>query len=191
VAVDVRVLAATNVNLRQAVRDRSFREDLFYRLNVVPLHVPPLRERRDDIPRLVEHFVRRFARECRRDVRGVSAGALNALARYTWPGNVRELENVIHRAVVLAAGPVVHLEDVPLDVAMPETVSLLSRDTLPLREACDEFERQYVVRTLERTQWNVSRAARQLGVHRNTVLTKLALWGVQRPGASEGRALSP
>jgi DNA-binding NtrC family response regulator len=190
VPIDVRVVAATNVNLRQAVRDRAFREDLYYRLNVVPIQVPPLRQRREDIPRLVEHFVRKFARESRREVRGVSAGALDALTRYDWPGNVRELENVIHRAVVLATGPVVHLQDVPLDVAMPETVSLLARDTLPLREACDEFERQYVVRTLERTHWNVSRTARQLGVHRNTVLAKLATWGVQRPGAAEGRSMS-
>jgi DNA-binding NtrC family response regulator len=188
--IDVRVVAATNVNLRQAVRDRAFRDDLYYRLNVVPIQVPPLRQRREDIPRLVEHFVRKFAREARREVRGVSAGALDALTRYDWPGNVRELENVIHRAVVLAAGPVVHLQDVPLDVAMPETVSLLARDTLPLREACDEFERQYVLRTLERTHWNVSRTARQLGVHRNTVLAKLATWGVQRPGAAEGRSMS-
>jgi DNA-binding NtrC family response regulator len=191
VPVDVRVLAATNVNLRQAVRDRAFREDLYYRLNVVPIHLPPLRQRREDVPRLVEHFVRKFARESRRDVRGVSAGALDALTRYDWPGNVRELENVVHRAVVLAAGPVVHLQDVPLDVAMPETVSLLARDVLPLREACDEFERQYVLRTLERSQWNVSRTARQLGVHRNTVLAKLATWGVHRPGAPEGRRLLP
>ena len=188
--VDVRVLAATNVNLRQAVRDRAFREDLYYRLNVVPVHVPPLRERREDVPRLVEHFVRKFARESRRDVRGVSVGALDALRRYDWPGNVRELENVIHRAVVLTTGPVVHLQDVPLDVAMPETVSLRARDALPLREALDEFERQYVLRTLEGTQWNVSRTARQLGVHRNTVLAKLATWGVQRPGTPEDRTAS-
>jgi DNA-binding NtrC family response regulator len=190
VPVDVRVLAATNLNLRQAVRERLFREDLYYRLNVVPVHVPPLRERRDDIPRLVEHFVRKFARESRRDVRGVSAGALDALMRYDWPGNVRELENVIHRAVVLARESVVHLHDVPLDVSMPETASLLTQDALPLREASEQFERQYVLRSLERTQWNVSRAARLLGVHRNTVLAKLAAWGVQRPGAPEGRSLS-
>jgi DNA-binding NtrC family response regulator len=191
VPIDVRVVAATNVNLRQAVRDRAFRDDLYYRLSVVPIHLPSLRQRREDIPRLVEHFVRKFARESRRDVRGVSAGALDALVRYDWPGNVRELENVIHRAVVLATRPVVHLEDVPLDVSMPETVSLMSRDTLPLREACDEFERQYVLRTLERTRWNVSRAARHLGVHRNTVLAKLALWGVRRPGEPEGHRASP
>jgi DNA-binding NtrC family response regulator len=187
VPIDVRVLAATNVNLRQAVRERSFREDLYYRLNVVPIHVPALRERREDIPFLVEHFVRKIARECHRQVDGVSAGALEVLTRYDWPGNVRELENVIHRAVVLAGGPVVMLQDVPLDVAMPETGARLTEDTgLPLRDACDQFERQYVLRVLERVQWNVSRAARLLGVHRNTVLTKLSLWGIHRPQLGGG-----
>jgi DNA-binding NtrC family response regulator len=188
VPVDVRVLAATNVNLRQAVRDRTFREDLFYRLNVVPIHVPPLRERRDDIPWLVRHFVRKIARESHRDVRDVSAGALDALVRYAWPGNVRELENVIHRAVVLARGPVIQLQDVPLDVAIPETARVPEEaGATSLREACDQFERQYVLRVLERVHWNVSRAARLLGVHRNTILAKLGGWGIRRPG-SDGDA---
>jgi DNA-binding NtrC family response regulator len=191
VPVDVRVLAATNVNLRQAVRERTFREDLFYRLNVVPVHVPALRERREDIALLVEHFVRKIARECRREMRGVSAGALDVLIRYDWPGNVRELENVIHRAVVLARQPVLQLQDIPLDVALPETGARLTEDTgLLLREACEQFERQYVLRVLERVGWNVSRAARLLGVHRNTVLAKLTAWGMKRPGHPEGRSMS-
>jgi two-component system response regulator AtoC len=191
IPVDVRMLAATNVNLRQAVRERTFREDLFYRLNVVPVQVPALRERREDIPLLVEHFVRKIARECRREMRGVSAGALDVLMRYDWPGNVRELENVIHRAVVLARQPVLHLQDIPLDVALPETGARLTEDTgLLLREACEQFERQYVLRVLERVGWNVSRGARLLGVHRNTVLAKLTAWGIQRPGNAEGRSVS-
>jgi DNA-binding NtrC family response regulator len=191
VPVDVRILAATNVNLRSAVRARAFREDLYYRLNVVPIHVPPLRERREDIPALVEHFVRKIARECNRDVRGVSVGALEVLTRYDWPGNVRELENVLHRAVVLTRSPVIQLQDVPLDVAMPETGSRLGEDTgPPLREAMEQFERQYILRVLEGTGWNVSRAARRLGVHRNTVLTKLSGWGIQRPTTGDGRSLS-
>jgi len=186
--VDVRVLAATNVNLRQAVRERTFREDLYYRLNVVPVVVPPLRDRRDDVPLLVEHFIAKFGRECHRDVRGISAGALDTLMGYDWPGNVRELENVIHRAVVLARGPVLQMQDVPLDVAMPETGSRLAEDTgLPLAAARDQFERQYLLRVLDQVGWNVSRAARTLGVHRNTVLAKLSAWGVHRPG-SDGRA---
>ena len=191
IPVDVRVLAATNVNLRQAVRERAFREDLFYRLNVVPIHLPPLRERRDDIAHLVQHFVRKFARECNRDIRAVSAGALETLIRYDWPGNVRELENVIHRAVVLARTPVLHLQDIPLDVAMPETGARLGEDTgLPLRDACEQFERQYVLRVLESMNWNVSRAARKLAVHRNTVLAKLAAWNIHRPAAPDGRSMS-
>jgi DNA-binding NtrC family response regulator len=191
IPVDVRVLAATNVNLRAAVRERTFREDLFYRLNVVPLYLPPLRERREDIAHLVEYFVRKFARECHRDIRAVSAGALETLMRYDWPGNVRELENAIHRAVVLARTPVLHLQDIPLDVAMPETGSRLGEDTgLPLKDACEQFERQYVLRVLESMNWNVSRAARKLGVHRNTVLAKLAAWNIHRPAAPEGRSLS-
>jgi DNA-binding NtrC family response regulator len=191
IPVDVRVLAATNVNLRAAVRDRTFRDDLYYRLNVVPLTLPPLRERREDIPELVDHLITKLARQCNRDVRGVSAGALDALVHYDWPGNVRELENVIHRAVVLTRGHIINLQDVPLDVAMPETGSRMDEDTgLQLREACDRFERQYVLRVLEKVQWNISRAARMLGVHRNTIIAKLAAWGLQRPGIGESKGLS-
>ena len=190
IPVDVRIVAATNVNLKEAVRARAFREDLYYRLNVVPIHVPPLRERREDIGPLAQYFVRKIARECGRDVRGVSAGALEVLTRYDWPGNVRELENVLHRAVVLTRSQVIHLQDVPLDVAMPGTGSRVGEDTgPPLRDALEQFERQYILRVLEGVGWNVSHAARRLGVHRNTVLTKLSAWRIQRPGSSEGRSL--
>ena len=189
IPVDVRIVAATNVNLKDAVRARAFREDLYYRLNVVPIHVRPLRERREDIGPLAQYFVRKIARECGRDVRGVSAGALEVLTRYDWPGNVRELENVLHRAVVLTRSQVIHLQDVPLDVAMPETGSRVGEDTgPPLRDALEQFERQYILRVLEGVGWNVSHAARRLGVHRNTVLTKLSAWRIQRPG-TEGRSL--
>ena len=189
VRVDVRVVAATNVNLRQAVRERRFREDLYYRLNVVPIAVPPLRERRDDIPLLVDHFLAKYAREFNRDVRGVSAGALEVLARYDWPGNVREMENIIQRSVVLAGGPVLQLQDLPLDLALPETGARLGEDTgLPLREAREQFERQYVLRVLERVGWNQSRAARVLGLHRNTLLSKLGAWGIRRPLGGDERA---
>ncbi len=191
IPIDVRVLAATNVDLKTAVREREFRGDLYYRLNVVPIHVPPLRERREDIPKLVEHFVRRAARECGREVRGVSAGALEVLTRYQWPGNVRELENVIHRAVVLARHPVIQLQDVPLDLALPEGGGVMAEDAgPPLRDAMGQFERQYVLRALERAGWNVSRAARDLGVHRNTILAKLSLWGMKRPASGDGRSVS-
>ncbi len=186
VPVDVRVIAATNVNLRQAVRDHAFREDLYYRLHVVPITVPPLRDRRDDIPLLADHFLRKYRREFNRDVRSISVGALEVLRRYDWPGNVREMENIIQRSVVLASGPVLQLQDLPLDLAMPETGPLLDEGSgLPLREAREQFERQYVLRVLERVGWNQSRAARLLGLHRNTLLAKLAAWGIRRPGTDE------
>jgi DNA-binding NtrC family response regulator len=188
IPVDVRVLAATNADLQLAVKNGTFREDLYYRLNVVNIHLPPLRDRRDDIPVLVDHFVQKIARECGRDVHGVSAEARDLLARYDWPGNIRELENVIHRAVVLATGRVLQLHDFPLEVAMPQARSRVTEDTgLPLKDACEQFERQYVLRVLDQLQWNVSGAARALGVHRNTIVQKLSAWGVHRPGADADR----
>jgi two-component system response regulator AtoC len=180
--VDVRVIAATNVDLRQAVRARTFREDLFYRLNVVGITVPPLRERKDDIPLLVDHFVKKYTREFKKEVRGVSQGALPALEAYDWPGNVRELENVIERSVALATRPVILLEDIPLDLAMHDAAqprSIGEPALLPLKEARERFEQAYVLRALEREDWNQSRAARSLGVHRNTLIARLAAWGIR------------
>jgi two-component system response regulator AtoC len=190
VPVDVRIIAATNVDLRQAVRARAFREDLFYRLNVVPIGVPPLRERKDDIPLLVGHFIQKYAREFKKDVRSVSAGALPALEAYDWPGNVRELENIIERSVALATRPVIRLEDLPLDLAMHEAAA--SRGTgdaaqPTLKEARERFEQAYVVRALEHEDWNQSRAARALGIHRNTLIARLAAWRIRRPERSPGR----
>jgi two-component system response regulator AtoC len=190
--VDVRIIAATNVNLRQAVRERAFREDLYYRLNVVPIAVSPLRERRDDIPRLVEHFVLKYSREFGKAVRGVSPGALPILLEYDWPGNVRELENIIERSVALATGPVIHLRDLPLDLALPDAGGRSEESALSLREARDRFERQFILRVLEGMEWNQSRAARVLGLHRNTLTGKLAAWGLRRgeAGALPGQARS-
>jgi two-component system, NtrC family, response regulator AtoC len=182
--VDVRVIAATNIDLKQAVRARTFREDLFYRLNVVPLSVPPLRDRKEDIALLVEHFVKKYSREFKKDVRGVSQGALPALEAYDWPGNVRELENVIERSVALATRPVILLEDLPLDLAMHEpgqTRSVGEPSALSLKEARERFEQAYVLRALEREDWNQSRTARVLGVHRNTLIARLAAWGIRPP----------
>jgi DNA-binding NtrC family response regulator len=190
VKLDVRIVAATNVNLRQAVAQQTFREDLFYRLHVVAVTVPPLRDRRDDIPLLVGHFIRRYSRDFKKAIEGVSPEALAALQAYPWPGNVRELQNVVERAVVLAEGAVLGLNDLPLDVVFerrrgPEP----SGDLLPLNEATEEFERQIVLRVLERVHGNQSEAARVLGIHRNSLKFKLARWNVapsvprESPGA--------
>jgi DNA-binding NtrC family response regulator len=189
IPLDVRVIAASNVDLRHAVRGRAFREDLFYRLAVVPLAVPPLRERKEDIGLLVDHFIRKYAREFRKDVRGISRGALPVLTAYDWPGNVRELENVVERSVALATRPVLRLEDLPLDLALHEPgPGGEEAEPLALAEARDRFERAYVLRTLERENWNQSRAARSLGIHRNTLQARLAAWGIRR---EDGQPVEP
>jgi two-component system, NtrC family, response regulator AtoC len=182
IPVDVRVIAATNEDLRQLVRTRAFREDLFYRINVAALAIPPLRERKEDIPILVEHFIRKYAREFKKDVRGISRGALPSLGAYDWPGNVRELENVIERSVALATRPVIRLDDLPLDLAIHDEPARSPGGAAPLslKEARDRFEQVYILRALERENWNQSRAARSLGVHRNTRLARLAGWGIRR-----------
>ena len=186
IKIDVRVIAATNVDLKQAVAQGRFREDLYYRLNVVPIAVPPLRERREDIPALVDHFIRRYSHEFAKPIQGLSPEALAALREYLWPGNVRELQNVIERSVVLVDGPVIGLNDLPLDVLLPDHRSKVREaETLPLNEASDQFERQIVMRVLERVGWNQSEAARVLGVHRNSLKLKLARWKVRLPGRQD------
>jgi DNA-binding NtrC family response regulator len=190
IPVDVRVIAATNADLRQAVRERTFREDLYYRLHVVPLTIPPLRDRKDDIASLVDHFVRKYAREFKKPVRSISPGALPVLQAYDWPGNVRELENIVERGVALAKGVVIRLDDLPLDLVMGELGSPGAgpeADTLPLREARERFERAYVLRVLDRENGNQTRAAEALGVHRNTLVARLASWRTREPESAAPR----
>jgi two-component system, NtrC family, response regulator AtoC len=183
IKIDVRVIAATNTNLKDAVSRGTFREDLYYRLNVVPIVVPPLRERAQDVPLLAEHFLRRDTRDFNKRIEGLSPEAVAALQAYRWPGNVRELENVIERCVVLADGPVIQLNDLPLDVLLPQQATRVrAAEALPLNEATDQFERQIVLRVLERVGWNLTEAGRILAIHRNSLRVKLARWGVRAPG---------
>jgi two-component system response regulator AtoC len=183
IKIDVRVIAATNTDLKDAVSRGTFREDLYYRLNVVPIVVPPLRERAQDVPLLAEHFLRRDTRDFNKRIEGLSPEAIAALQAYRWPGNVRELENVIERCVVLADGPVIQLNDLPLDVLLPQQATRVrAAEALPLNEATDQFERQIVLRVLERVGWNLTEAGRILAIHRNSLRMKLARWGVRGPG---------
>jgi len=182
IPVDVRIIAATNGDLKRAIAGGAFREDLYYRLNVVPIAVPPLRSRRHDVPLLVDHFVRKYNQRFGKRVSGLAPEALAALEDYRWPGNVRELQNVIERAVALGEGPMVQLEDLPMDVVMGER-HLREGDApaLPLAEALDQVERQIVSRVLERVRWSQNEAAEILGLHRNTLLRKIAKWGLTPP----------
>jgi DNA-binding NtrC family response regulator len=184
IKVDVRIVAATNVDLKRLVASGAFREDLYYRLNVVPIAVPPLRDRLEDVPLLVDHFIRYYAHAFNKRIPGLSPEALAALCAYHWPGNVRELQNVIERAIVLGGDdPDIGMEDLPLDLTVgPRRGPGRSEETLPLNEASDAFERQIVMRVLASVNGNQSEAARILGIHRNSLKLKLARWKRKGPG---------
>ena len=182
VEVDVRVVAATNKSLQDEIRAGRFRDDLFYRLNVVPIFVPPLRDRREDIERLIEHFRDRYASEYGHRVKTVDAEALAMLRAYEWPGNVRELRNVVERVVIMAPGPVVTARDLAfLDTtaARPPSPSVPVRPGLRLLEARDRFERDYILRVLADQQGNITRAADALGLERSNLYRKMRAFGIR------------
>ncbi len=177
IKVDVRIVAATNVDLKRLVATGAFREDLYYRLNVVPIAVPPLRDRLEDLPLLVDHFIRRYTHEFNKRIQGLSPEALAVLSAYQWPGNVRELQNIIERSIVLVDSPVIGVGDLPLDLTVaPHRGRGRREEMLPLNEASDAFERQIVMRALASVDGNQSEAARILGIHRNSLKLKLARW---------------
>ena len=178
IKIDVRIIAATNADVPAAVAAGAFREDLYYRLNVVHLPVPPLRERIDDIELLVAHFIRRYNHEFGKRIQGLTPEAINALRAYRWPGNVRELQNVVERSVVLVDGPLIGMDDLPLELSLG-AAGTTETDMLSLNEASDRFERQIVLRTLDRVDGNVSEAARVLGLHRNSLKAKLDRWKIR------------
>ena len=168
IRVDVRVIAATNRDLPSAVKEGRFREDLFYRLNVIPIVLPPLRDRREDIPVLAKYFLRRFAAETKKNVTDIVPDAEAGLVAYEWPGNVRELANVIERAVVLGEGPNITLEDLPPRIASSELGS--PTDGLSYRHAVDVARADVIRRALASTQGNRTAAARVLGLHKTHLL---------------------
>ncbi|MBI5599816.1 MAG: sigma-54-dependent Fis family transcriptional regulator [Deltaproteobacteria bacterium] len=178
--VDIRVVAATNVNLEEAVKKGRFREDLYYRLRVVPVELPPLRERKDDIPVLAEYFLERHCKKCKKNVRGITHPALAALTEYPWPGNVRELENLIERLVVLAkGGGEITYEDIPVEIVCSDGENLRSAYEIEdFRRACRVFERHFIIGILNKTNWNRAAAAGIMKIHRNTLLNKMKELGL-------------
>ena len=181
-SVDVRVLAATNRDLQKEIEESRFREDLFYRLNVVSLHVPPLRERREDIPLLAQHFLVSFAEKNRKRIKGFTPLAMDLMVRHPWPGNVRELMNAVERGVVLSRGDYVTEEDLPMalregaeeEETGDEEILVLGATDVPL----DEVEKATIIRTLEAAGNNKSEAARRLGITRRTLHKKLKKYGM-------------
>ena len=181
VKVDVRVLAATNKDLTAEIRAGRFREDLYFRLNVIPIFVPPLRDREEDIPRLIAHFMQELSREHGRRPRLIEPEAMDVLRRYSWPGNVRELRNVVERLLIMVPGEVVevrHLTFLQGGQASEAPADVATGPTMPLHEARERFERDYIVRTLAAQQGNISRTAEVLGVERSNLYRKMKAFGI-------------
>jgi len=178
VRVDVRVLAATNKDLTAEIRAGRFREDLYFRLNVIPIFVPPLRDRAEDVPRLADHFMQELAREYGRRRKVFDPAAVAALQRYRWPGNVREMRNVLERLMIMVPGDTIAASDLSfLDgtVTFDEPGAGI---TMPLHEARDRFERDYILRALAAQQGNISRTAEALGVERSNLYRKMRGFGI-------------
>jgi two-component system nitrogen regulation response regulator NtrX len=179
IRVDVRVIAATNKQLEHQIKLAHFREDLFFRLNVIPILVPPLRERGDDIVRLAEHFVTEFAREYGRRRKVLSPEAIALLRAYTWPGNVRELRNVIERLMIMVPGDLIRVEDLPFTVPVAEPgAGARPTDVRPLFDARDAWERAYILGALAAFDGNISRTADALGLERSNLYKKMRALGV-------------
>ncbi len=173
IKTEFRLIAATNVDLEKAVKEGRFREDLYYRVNVIPIKVPPLRDRPDDIPGLVEFFLERFSAKFRKRVHGVTEPTMKILSSYWWPGNIRELQNLIERLVAVTDKEWITEEDVPIEYYMVQPDADEARSASLLTEACDTFERNFILKALERTGWNVTGTARYLGIPLSTMKHKM------------------
>jgi DNA-binding NtrC family response regulator len=181
--VDVRIIAATHRNLEESIRQGLFREDLFYRLNVITIDIPPLRDRREDIPPLLEHFAARFSKENKRHNPSFSREAWEMLLRYGYPGNVRELENIVHRAVVLARGDVLTTDDLPpvMKNLPPERAAQAGREITDLPGQVERLEKELVLEALRMQEGNQSRAADQLGISERNLRYWLKKWESSEP----------
>jgi DNA-binding NtrC family response regulator len=176
---DVRVISATNRDLEQRVKEGAFREDLFYRLNVVLMSLPPLRERKEDIPILINHFLKRYAEENGKEIAGLSSEAQDVLLKYDYPGNVRELENIIERAVVIAREDVISVEDLPFSESMEETAAGRKTEESLLRGSIEELEKKLIVEAMEKASEHQSRAAELLGISERMLRYKLKKYGLK------------
>ncbi len=178
IKIDIRLIAATHQDLEELVKQKKFREDLFYRLNVIPIKVPSLRERKSDIPLLVNHFIHQFKRSKKKDVNGITEEALSKLMEYDWPGNVRELENTIERMVILTNNKILSIEDLPEKVIsrIPKEffgeIEVLEKG-ISLEDAVNEFEKRLIIQALNKTGWIKNKAAQLLNVNRTTLIEKM------------------
>jgi two-component system nitrogen regulation response regulator NtrX len=179
--VDVRVIAASNRDVVSLIAQGAFREDLFYRLNVIPIEVPPLRARKEDVPALVEHFVRIFCADNGKRLKTVTPAALTYFMTYDWPGNVRELRNMVERLVIMVPADSIGVEHLPPPLRAKTEVAALPGDGKPLKEARDGFERAYILAELRAQDWNMTRTAERLGIERSHLYRKIRAYGIAPP----------
>jgi DNA-binding NtrC family response regulator len=190
IKVDIRVVAATNQELEALVKQGNFREDLYYRLNVIPIRVPPLRERMSDIPLLVKHFLQEFSKKKKKPAKRFSPQAMDLLVRYAWPGNVRELENLVERLVILTEGDEVKVDDLPQRFREERSMGTggesidFPADGLNLPQALQDLERRLILKALERSNWVKSRAAQLLNLNRTTLIEKMKKQQILTPEAA-------
>jgi two-component system nitrogen regulation response regulator NtrX len=182
IKVDVRVIAASNRDL-STLLGSGFREDLFYRLNVIPIEVPPLRVRKEDIPLLIDHFIRVVCVENGKRLKTLSGEALAYFMTYDWPGNVRELRNMVERLVIMAPADVIGVDDLPAPLRPKEAAASTAVEARErsLREARDNFERAYILSELRANEWNMTRTAERLGIERSHLYRKIKLYGITPP----------
>lgn len=181
IKIDIRIISATNIDLKKAIKDGQFREDLYYRINVVPIFLPPLRKRKEDIPLLIDHFLKMYNKKFKNNIKGMSAKTLNFLTNYSWPGNVRELQNIIERLAALGQDEIIPHKRLPLDILLScdETNNIKGGEKISLKGAREQFEKQYILGILEKVNWNQTKAAKLLGIHRNTLLLKMESLGIK------------
>lgn len=189
IKVDVRVIAATNQNLQELISQNKFRKDLYYRLNIICIEVPPLRERKEDIPLLIEDFICKHSKHTSKKITGIQETTLATLMAYNWPGNIRELENVIERAIILSKGLVISPEDLPeflrnIEQEMKEEV--LNLNNLKLKDALRNPEKDLIIKALNSVGWNRSEAAKTLGINRTTLYKKMNLFGLLKNNKGNG-----
>ncbi len=177
IKVDVRIISATRKNLEKAIEDGEFREDLYYRLKVIPIHIPPLRERKEDIPLLVDYFIKRFNKKLSRLVE-ITSEALKCLMDYDFPGNVRELENIIERSVALSTSDTINAYDIVMAVEKDGFISLRDEDIPSLKEVISKTEMTHLMKVLEKTNWNRIKAAKILGISRKNLWEKLKAYNI-------------
>jgi DNA-binding NtrC family response regulator len=181
IKVDVRVIAATNRDLEAMVKDGRFREDLYYRLNIIPIVIPPLRNRRDDIPPLVDFFIAKHSASSNRQIQGLTASARNLVMSYSWPGNVRQLESAIERAILLCEGNEIQVEDLPVEIRQEGTSASAFNFKLPPEGiSFEEVERSLITQAMEQTNWNITRAAKLLGLSFRTLQYRLEKFGMKK-----------